>query len=117
MWLVEGSAEAMGYRVAAARALLDLAGERAGVAARVRGTSVTLTSLETYAGLTQPHAWDTLHLAADHLAAIAPNGARSFADFFAAVGAGTEWHAAFLGAFGMTSAQYYTAFDAYRAGL
>jgi hypothetical protein len=117
IWLVEGSAETMGYRVAAARALLDLPGERADLAARVRGTSVTLTSLETSAGLSQAHAWDTLHLAADHLTAIAPKGIGSFVDYYAALGAGTEWHGAFLAAFGMTSAQYYTAFDAYRVGL
>jgi len=116
-WLTEGSAEAMGYRVAAARGLTDLAGVRSAVAARVRGTTVTLTSLETFAGVSQAHAWDTLHLAADHLATIAPKGALSFVDFYAVVGAGTEWHTAFQAAFGMTLAQYYANFDAYRASL
>ncbi len=44
----------MGYRVAAARGLIDLANfEHDDLAARVRGTSLTLASLETYSGQNQ----------------------------------------------------------------
>ncbi len=117
-WLLEGAAETMGYRVAAQRGLLNLASfERGDLAGRVRGTSLTLTSLESYSGQNQAHGWDTMHLAADHLANIAPKGVKSFVDFWAAVGNGVEWHAAFQTAFGMSVDQYYAAFDTFRAAL
>lgn len=116
-WLIEGSAETMGYRVAAARGLLDLAGLESQLRQRVRGTTLTLASLETYSGQSQAGSWDTMHLAADHLAEIAPHGVQSFLDFWRAIGAGLPWPDAFQSAFGMTVAQYYAAFDAFRASL
>ena len=67
----------MGYRVAAARGLIELTSfEQRDLAGRVRGTSLTLASLETYAGQSQPHGWDTMDLAADHLANMAPEGVK-----------------------------------------
>jgi hypothetical protein len=117
-WLVEGAAETMGYRVAAARGLIDLSSfEQVDLTSRVRGTTLTLSSLETYAGQGQPHAWDTMHLAAVHLANIAPKGVQSFVDFWAAIGTGAPWRQAFQGAFGMSVDAYYSNFASYRAGL
>ena len=117
-WLIEGSAETMGYRVAAARGLIDLRSfEQVDLTSRVRGTTLTLNSLETYAGQGQPHAWDTMHLAAVHLANIAPKRAQAFGDFFAAIGTGVPWRQAFQGAFGMSVETYYTNFADYRSKL
>jgi hypothetical protein len=117
-WLIEGAAETLGYRVAAARGLIDLTSfEQFDLTIRVRGTSLTLTSLETYAGQSQPHAWETMHLAAVHLANIAPKGVQSFVDFWNAIGAGKPWRQAFQSAFGMSVEAYYSNFASYRAGL
>ena len=117
VWLTEGAAETMGYRVAAARGLVDLAQEEGELAGRVRGTSLTLDSLATDAGQSQSGAWDTMHLAGDHLANVSPNGIRSFVGFWTAIGAGAAWQTAFASAFGATPAQYGAAFDAFRAAL
>jgi hypothetical protein len=116
-WLIEGAAETVGYRVAEQRGYIDPSAYERDLEGRVRGSSLTLASLETYAGQSQPQAWDTMNLAAGHLASIAPNGIKSFVDFWTAVGNGSEWHQAFQSAFAISVDQYYAAFDAFRRSL
>jgi hypothetical protein len=114
-WLLEGSAETVGYRVAADRRLV--ASSAAGEISRAKQISTPLSSLERYADIQIPNVYSLFHVAADHLVSITPAGVPALTTYFNAIGGGMAWQDAFRTAFGMSIEAYYANFAAYRAGL
>ena len=119
VWLDEGSAELIGYRVAADRRLFpSYSSALASQVARARQIGVPLGSLETLdqsSGI--PNVYTLFHVAVDHLVAITPAGVSGLTTYLDAIGAGMAWHDAFSKAFGLSVEAYYANFAAYRAGL
>jgi len=118
IWLLEGSAEMVGYRVAVDRRLFPsyasvLADQING--AKQIGTS--LSSLETLSETQIPNVYALFHVAVSHLVTVAPRGLLALTVYYSALGAGMVWQNAFRAAFGMSVEAYYADFTAYRAGL
>jgi hypothetical protein len=114
-WLLEGSAETVGYRVAADRRLV--ASSAAGEISRAKQISTPLSSLERYADIQIPNVYSLFHVAVDHLVTITPAGVPALTTYFNVIGGGMAWQDAFRAAFGMSVEAYYANFAAYRAGL
>jgi hypothetical protein len=125
VWLLEGSAEMVGYRVAVDRRLFpSYANVMTIQIGWTKGISTPLSSLEKYAdvlaanGLAAiPNVYSLYHLAVDHLVSITPAGLPALATYLNAIGGGMAWQDAFRAAFGMSVEAYYANFAAYRAGL
>jgi hypothetical protein len=117
VWLNEGSAEWMGYQVAAAAGVYSYSSSLAGYIAQAKATDVPLQAFETYAGIhATPIAYGWLFAACDLLASRA-GGLPSFLDYWRRIAAGTPWRDAFQQAFGRSVDQFYAEFAAYRATL
>lgn len=117
VWLDEGSAEMVGYHVAADRRLLSYQSALADQIDRAKQISTPLSSLQTYAEQNIPNVYSLFHIAADHLVTVAPGGIPALATYYAAIGNGVAWPDAFKQAFGMSVQEYYDNFAAYRAKL
>jgi hypothetical protein len=115
VWLLEGSAETVGYRVAADRRLV--ASSAAGEISRAKQISTPLSSLERYADVQIPNVYSLFHVAVDHLVSITPAGVPALTTYFNAIGGGMAWQDAFRAAFGVSVEAYYANFAAYWAGL
>lgn len=117
VWLNEGSAEWMGYQVAAARGAYSFPAALAGYIKQAKATDAPLSQLETYAQMhAVPAAYGWLFAACDYLASRA-GGLPAFLDYWRRIGAGTPWRDAFQQSFGRSVDQFYAEFAAYRATL
>jgi hypothetical protein len=118
VWLAEGSAEMVGYRVAVDRRLFpSYANELTGQIREAKTISTPLSSLEKRADVQIPNVYTVFHVAVDHLVSITPAGLPALTTYLDAIGAGMAWQDAFRAAFGMSVDAYYSNFAAYRAGL
>jgi hypothetical protein len=118
VWLHEGAAEMVGYRVAADRRLFpsyaSVLVSQIGVAKQI---STPLSSLQTYNEAQIPNVYSLFHVAVDHLVNVAPGGLSALTAYYNALGSGMSWPQAFRAAFGMSVDAYYANFAAYRAGF
>lgn len=118
VWLAEGSAEMIGYRVAVDRRLFPgYASVLAGQINRAKQISTPLSSLERRDQVQIPNVYTLFHVAADHLVNITPAGVPALTTYLNGIGAGMAWQDAFRAAFGLSIDAYYANFAAYRAGL
>jgi hypothetical protein len=118
VWLTEGTAEVVGYQVAAARGLFDLPSQLAALREEARYWATPLSRFETYAGSTSiGTAYHTMWFAANRLIEQAPRGLASALRYWSSIGAGASWRDAFAKAFGKSVDAFYSAFAAYRATL
>ena len=113
-WISEGMAESLAYRALVADGLIPSANldvfERRQL--RTAASRPTLQQLESqWPGDASPYS--VAYLAVDRL--LAANGPLPLRAWCASVGRGTEWHAAFAGAFGETTDAFYARFEAFRA--
>jgi hypothetical protein len=127
-WLIEGSAELMGFGGMADVGTIPLTMARS---CNIKEWSDFLTRgnppMPPLSALETNQAWNTVNgpsydpafLAADYLTTNAPGGAglTSFVTFWTAIAAGTAWPTAFQAAFGQTSAAFYAAFPGYSGTL
>ena len=117
VWLDEGAAEMIGYRVASERGLTSYASVLATQIARAKQVSQPLSATETYSQFNIPYAYSFGLVAADHLVSLAPGGLSALTAYYNALGSGIAWPAAFQSAFGLSVDAYYANFEAYRAKL
>ena len=117
VWLDEGSAEFVGYRVAANRRLLTYQTTLASLVGRAKQVGTPLSSLQTLDEGTIANVYSLYEVAVDHLVGITPAGPPALATYFAAIGNGKAWPDAFAAAFGMSIDAYYANFAAYRSTL
>jgi hypothetical protein len=118
VWLLEGSAEMVGYRVAVDRRLFpSYASVLAGQISRAKQIGTPLSSLETYDEAQIPNVYGLFSVAVDHLVTVAPGGLLALTGYYNALGAGMVWQDAFRAAFGMSIEAYYANFAAYRTGF
>ena len=114
VWLLEGAAEMVGYRVAGDRRLLSYSSTIAGA---LNGWKLVPPKLDQTLTLNDSNArgapYQLYMLAADRLAAVAPHGAKSVAGYYAALGSGLAWQDAFTQSFGMSGDDFYANFGAY----
>jgi hypothetical protein len=117
-WLNEGVAETVGYRVAAARGLLDLSSVMASLRAQAPSWTTPLQRFETITGeQSVSTAWNEEWFASNWLIETAPKGLASVLEYWSAIGGGMAWRDAFAKAFGRSVDQFYAEFAAYRATL
>lgn len=114
VWLNEGAAEYIGYRVAADTGFQAYSTSLAQQKSCARQFGVPLDQLQTYA---QPQSYCLFEVAVDHLVAEAPGDVNGLINYYKALGAGTAWPEAFKLAFGKSVEDYYTDFATYRAKL
>jgi hypothetical protein len=117
-WLVEGTAEFMGWRgVANAGAIAYDAAKNCMVAQANAQLppSATLGGMETAAGFGVPGAYQFSMLASDQL--VAGTSFSSLMTYGTALAANTPWATAFQSAWGQSSAAFYAQFPAYRTSL
>jgi hypothetical protein len=114
VWLLEGAAEMVGYRVAGDRRMLSYTGT---IANAHDGWRLVPPALDQTVTLDQSNArgapYQLYMVAADRLAAIAPDGLKSVAAYYAALGTGVAWADAFVSAFGLSVDDFYANFAAY----
>ena len=119
VWLDEGAAEMIGYRVTADRQLKQ--GSYASALSNQIGASkqvsTPLNQLERLSQTGIPNIYSLFALSIDHLVTVAPSGVPALASYYRALGAGAAWPDAFQQAFGMSVADYYANFADYRAKL
>lgn len=114
-WIIEGSAEYIGYRVAGDLGLQSYDASLAQQKTIVRGVSTPLDQLMTIQQSQFGSFYNLSEVAVDHLVAETSVGA--LIDYFKGLGAGRTWQEAFQQAFGRTIDAYYGDFAAYRAKL
>jgi hypothetical protein len=114
-WLIEGSAEYIGYRVAADLGLQPYATSLAQEKSVARGVSTPLDQLMTIQQSQFGSFYNLSEVAVDHLVAETSVGA--LVDYFRELGAGKSWQDAFDGAFGRAIDAFDADFAAYRAKL
>jgi hypothetical protein len=115
VWLEEGAAEMIGYRVASDRGLTSYPSVLAGQITRSKQVSQALNATQTYDEFNIPYAYSLAHVAADHLVGLAPGGVSALTTYYNALGGGTDWPTAFQSAFGLGVDAYYANFAAYRS--
>lgn len=116
VWLTEGSAELVGYRVASDRGFTDYASVLANQVARARQVAQPPSAVETYDRFNAvPNPYSYGQAAADHLVGLAPGGLPALAAYYNALGAGTDWPTAFRNAFGIAVDAYDASFAAFLA--
>lgn len=120
-WMSEGCAEYLAVQAGARRGFVDAGRQRANTVARARrAAGVSLAALETageagFLGGTGD-AYTLGWLGCERLAAA--HGEKAVTrDFWVALAAKRDWQQAFVDAFGVTSATFYTDFEVFKAGL
>jgi hypothetical protein len=116
VWLLAGGAELVGYHVSSDRNLRPYADDLADMRQNIRALTTPLQQIQTWSDYGLVGHW-FLAGAADRLVADAPDGIRSLADYYAAIGRGASWQDAFASAFGMSVGAFYADFAAYRQTL
>jgi hypothetical protein len=123
-WLIEGAAEWMGYKGVAARGLLSFetalgcqVKEAADFATRTPPGLPALSSVESRTAFqnTQGPLYTHSMLAAEHL--VGTGGPMAFRAYADSIKAGAAWQASFQGAFGKSTATFYSQFPGYVSGL
>jgi hypothetical protein len=116
-WLVEGTAEVVGHRVAGNRGSLDYQASVAEWKTRTRAVPLQLEAMERdwpsafYAAL-----YPLSALACDYLVG-GSQGVGKFASYFTLLGQGLSWPQAFERSYGKSVGQFYSDFVAYRQTL
>jgi len=120
VWLLEGAAEMVGYRVLGDRHLefatypASLANEKF----KAKPVANPLDKLETVNQSNAAGAPYALYMvAADHLVSLAPGGIKSLVTYYEALRSGSAWQTAFANSFGMTVDAYYANFAKYKSTL
>lgn len=116
VWLYFGGGELVGYHVTSDRNFRPYADNLADMRQNIRALTTPLEKIQTWSDYDLVGHW-FLAGAADRLVTDAPNGIRSLAAYYAAIGAGAAWQDAFASAFGMTVDAFYADFAAYRSSL
>jgi hypothetical protein len=117
-WLIEGSAEYMGYRAIGDAGLYPFAQAFGDQLSQARTETVTLESLETLPGINAagPNgAYPLRFIAVDFVTQ--KRGLAALAQFWRTIGTGVSWQDAFLGSFGESISQFYSDFANYRASV
>lgn len=118
VWLLEGAAEWVGWRLTIDRGLVPYDATRAEWEEWSRRIDRPLSELETRGAIDRTgNAYLLSALAVDELIGTAPAGARSLTAYYKAIGRGTAWKTAFKQAFGVSVATFYKRFEATRAAL
>jgi hypothetical protein len=118
VWLEEGAAEMIGYRVASDRGLTSYPDVLARQIARSKQVSQPLSAVQTYDEFNAiPNPYSFSHVAADHLVGLTPGGVSALTTYYNALADGTPWPTAFAAAFGLSVEAYYANFAAYRSTL
>ena len=125
-WIIEGSAELVGYLGVDAMGLLPINTLRGCVVKEVTDFAhqqppglpalSTVESAQTFQTTVGPLYSYSL-TAMDELTTKAPNGIVSLRTYADAIGSGTAWQTAFQTAFGMTTSAFYNQYPAYYATL
>ena len=114
MWLDEGAAEMIGYRVASDRGLTSYPGVLARQIANSKQVGRPLSAVQTYDDFNAvPSPYSFGHVAADHLVGLAPGGVSALTAYYNALGSGIAWPAAFQNAFGLSVDAYDANFATY----
>lgn len=116
VWLYFGGGEMVGYHVTSDRNFRPYADNLADMQQNIRALTTPLEQIQTQSDYNLVGHW-FLAGAADRLVTDAPNGIRSLADYYAAIGKGASWQDAFASAFGMSVDAFYADFAAYRQKL
>jgi hypothetical protein len=104
-WLVEGSAEYVAFRLLGDSGEMNLKREIDWHTQKAAEVGSTLAEMQTRQGYyAEPRASSAGMIAAHLLAEDA--GLQSLADFYAGIGSGKDWEAAFEAAFGMTAEEF-----------
>ena len=117
VWLDEGIPEMIAYRVADDRLLLSYSVVLSNEMAIAKRIGAPLSQLERLSQTGIANVYSLFALSADHLIKTAPAGLAAVAGYYRALGAGAPWPDAFKQAFGMSVADYYADFAAFRARL
>ena len=112
-WLMEGTAEFQAARVLSNGSVIPYDQRREHHARLSRQVEISLSEMETYAGLLSGHGhFDVAVMAAELLAQHAGEG--SLITYWALLGPETPWQKAFQTAFGMTVEEFYSIFEEHR---
>lgn len=117
-WLIEGSAEVMGFVAVADSGMLAFERARAEqIATSKFADPVPLRTWENLTGINAhpKAAYNLFFVAAEYLTR--DRGRTSLLEFWRAIGAGQGWEAAFASAFGRTPEAFYSDFESYRRTL
>jgi hypothetical protein len=114
-WLIEGSAEYIGYRVAGDLGLQAYATSLAHEKSVASSVATPLDQLMTIQQSQFTSFYELSEVAVDHL--VAETSISALVDYFRELGAGKSWQDAFQGAFGRTIDAFDADFAAYRAKL
>lgn len=117
-WLLEGSAELIGYLAIANAGLTSMAAVRADWAQRAKSSPVTLQRLAILRGQFEAgsNAWGIMPLAVDRLVG-GEGGAAKVLAYYEAIGRGDAWQGAFSSVFGDTADNVHAEFEGYRRAL
>ena len=111
-WLMEGSAEYMGYALMADLGLIDLDKRMLEVASQIQPSDTSLKSRETRKGFRElSNSWD-IGPVATHLL-ISQSGFAALAKFYSDLGEGKKMRPTFLEAFGRSTEQFDREFKDY----
>lgn len=125
-WIIEGSAELVGYLGIDSRGLLPIQTVRGCVVKEVTDFAKqqppglpplsTVESAQAFQQTVGP-LYSYALSAMDQLTTTATNGVKSLVTYGDAIGGGAQWQTAFQSAFGQTTAAFYAQFPAYYASL
>lgn len=120
VWLHEGSAEVVGYRVLGDRHLGYSTYPNLLLTEKSRAKPVQ-TPLDQLLTVAQDRAaggpYPLYMVAVDHLVSLAPDGLKSLAEYYRALAAGSPWAEAFATAFGLSVDAFSANFAVYRSHL
>ena len=112
-WISEGMAESFAYSALVTNGVIPAANLDTFTKRQLRSaTYVPLSSLESTFGPAAARPFAVAYLAVDRL--LAAGGRARLRTYCERVGAGQEWHAAFLATFGETTDSFYARFETYR---
>lgn len=115
IWLWEGAAEWVGWRIAMDLETTNYATKRAEWEQIARQINQPLNKFETVAASDSVvNAYQFYVLALDELLTLAPAGASSLSSFYEEINAGTQWKTAFKRAFGLSVEEFYGHFETVR---
>lgn len=116
-WLIEGSAEYVGWQVLAENGRHSFSDTKADQEAQARSITAFLQSMETWMGVRaagELYGYSLAFMATDYLMIISNAEASSLSAFYDAIGSGVMWRDSFQNFFGRSVETFYSEFEEYR---